>query len=426
VRNGHLIYQGIAEPLHKDSVSETITIDKWYKDHPNPVLRKALSIAILAGAFFMHPTINFAEDIKVDKWFQPTQQPVLRKVTRQTAGETRFELPRTILLSDWFKQACEPVRNKPRQLLGGEARTEVVSTEVITVDKWWRQISEPYFSKIRQQRYGESRFELPRTIFIDDWNQNIVQPYFSKLRQQRYGESRFEVPRDIFVSDWFLPTEQPRITKVRNVNTGETRTELAIISAEIITLDKWWQITQQPILRKTTRQAAGKFRFETPAQVFDWIQQQSQPVRRLLTRIYTQDYSIVSITVQELVTLDKWFKETNQPRIVKFRDARFGQYFVEVPRNILITDWWQTTQQPIIRKRHSLPVEYMVGNFLVALPVIENEVAMFHSRITTNVNEGSEITDANLSSGMTNVNTGSDIQPDELRLSSRIINRNAL
>jgi len=497
LRNNYIIYQEIAEPLHKDSVSETITVDKWYKDHPKPVLKKALSTAILAGSFFMHPTTSFAEDIKLDKWFQPTQQPVLRKVTRQTGGESRFEVPRTILLSDWLNSYPLQLKQPLRKLPSGDTRTEVVSSvEDVTVDKWFRLIEQPYFSKKRFYYTGESRFDIPRDMLISDWLSQYPNQLKQKIRKTDFGEYRFEVPRDILVSDWFRPTEQPRIIKLRNVNTGDTRTELEIVSAEIITLDKWWQITQQPTLRKVTRQpggefrfevprtillsdwwqaasqprivklrdsnfgnilvdfslpgvetitldkwfrqlneptrrkvtrqTAGEFRFEIPSLTFDWIQQQPQPVRKLITRVYTQDYSVRGITVQELVTLDKWFKETNQPRIVKFRDSRFGQYFVEVPRNILITDWWQTTQEPVIRKRHSLPVEYMVGNFLVALPIIESEIALFHSRITTNVNDQSEITDANLSSGITNVNTGSDIQPDELRLSSRIINRNAL
>src|SRR5258708_1398547 len=155
MRNGHLIYQSIADAITPVDV-ETITIDKWYQFQENPILRKSLTGAILAGSFFFFNTVSLEANAKVPDWHPQTNQPhrLVSKLPRQNTGEFRFEVPRTILLTDWFQET-----------------------------------KQPYFTKRREVNTGESRFELPRSLFITDWSAEIPdQNTVRKLIRQTGGE----------------------------------------------------------------------------------------------------------------------------------------------------------------------------------------------------------------------------------------------
>ena len=305
------------------AVPETITIDKWYKQHDNPV-RKGLQVAAIVSSFFFVPdavaesgawgqpqsqrqkkveirqtagetrtevVVSGGETITLDKWYRPASEPYFTKRREANTGQTFLDVPRTVLLTDWFQPASEPVRRKPTQLLGGEYRFEVPRT--ILLNDWFAEIRQPYFSKLRLLPYGEYRFEVPRTILVTDWFQpisqpsrvlkitvvgetrvdveetqdagimdwfrEVSQPYFSKKRNYFTGEFRFEVPREVLITDWFQPISVPYLKQPRQNLGGETRTEL-----EIVTLDDWFEAIAQPYLNRVAVNNGGEFVFDVP------------------------------------------------------------------------------------------------------------------------------------------------------------------
>jgi hypothetical protein len=98
--------------------AETITVDKWFKQHENPV-RKFVATAVVASSLFFVPVVAQPETITVDKWYQPISQPFKQPLRKVDFGEFRFELPRTILVSDWFQPAVQPSNKIRLRQTGG-------------------------------------------------------------------------------------------------------------------------------------------------------------------------------------------------------------------------------------------------------------------------------------------------------------------
>jgi len=91
----YVIYQDFTEaitPISTPSVPEEITIDKWLQPRDNPVLRKTLKTAILAGSFFFFNTVSLEAGAKVPDWHPQQNQPYIKIKMRQTAGVMRVEL----------------------------------------------------------------------------------------------------------------------------------------------------------------------------------------------------------------------------------------------------------------------------------------------------------------------------------------------
>lgn len=366
----HVILNGI----------ETITVDKWFNVQENPILRKVLSAAILAGSLFfvdseslkagpnfpswnpptnqrLVPTLprqhtgefrfEVPRTVLLSDWFQPASEPVRRKPTQLLGGESRFEVPRTVLLSDWYQQASEPLKQKTRQVLGGDTRTDIVAaSEIITVDKWYQLPSQPYFTKRRDPNTGEFRFELPRTILLSDWFQPQSQPYFSKFRDSKSGDVRVEI-ENITIDKWFRETSQPFFTKLRNANTGEFRFELP----RTILLTDWHNQLPEPVRRKQVQLLGGETRTDivSPVEIITvdkWYQLPNQPY---FSKLRNPHFGDVRVEIEN-ISLDKWYREIVQPFFTKRRDSNFGEFRFELPRDIVVTDWFKEITQPYFSK----------------------------------------------------------------------------
>jgi hypothetical protein len=394
-RQSYLIYQDIADPLRPIPVSETITVDKWFKDHPNPVLRKlSLSAAILAGSLFFSNTLaaNIPND-QLPTWHPAPNQPYNPKhKSRLNDGETRTELelvapPETITIDKWFTPIEQPRIVKTRQLLGGESRFE--QPREILVSDWFREVNQPYFTKRRFYHTGETRFEIPRDILITDWLPSYPNQLKQPRRDSNFGEYKFERQREIYIDDWQQPTNQPRqiFSKLPRLHTGDTRTELDLIVVETITVDKWVQQTnqpyfgrfrrapyiggqykfelprtilisdwfreiQQPYFSKRRNYFTGQYKFELPRTILvtDWFQPVQQPTYRRKTNVQLEDYGKpdIRIEISTDTQLNEWYQDIKQPYFTKRRFYHTGESRFEVPRTILVSDWFQAIQQPRI------------------------------------------------------------------------------
>lgn len=293
--------------LNPQSNFDGTNIDSWFCQSDSSPFKRIFPIAAIAASLFFIPVISQSENITLDKWYQPVSQP-LKQFTRQNlGGESRFEVPRTIIITDWFQAISEPVKRKPIQLLGGDVRTDI---EAITMDKWV---------------------------------QPVAQPYFSKRRDVPYGEYRFEVPRTILITDWFQPASEPIRRKLTQLLGGDTRTEI-----ETITFDKWQQPLNQPYFSKRRDIPSGEYRFELPRIIIisDWYQQASEPVRNKIRQLFDSNFRTEVVTSPEIITIDKWYNQISQPNFSKLRNVYTGEFRFEVPREILISDWYQQSDDP--------------------------------------------------------------------------------
>lgn len=327
MRGQYIIYQPLAEPIVQTYTPvlanpETITVDKWFKEQPNPVLRKSLQTAILAGSLFFVDTVSNSKiAAQVPEWVQPQSRPTYRVPQRNFGGQSVADT------------------------------TTPVAAETITLDKWFQPISQPYFSKTRQNFGGETRFEVPRTILITDWWQPIGKQLKQPIRKTDFGEFRFEVPRTILISDWFQPIQQPvRRIPQRNFG-GEFRFEVP----RTILLTDWWQPIGQPYFSKLRKVPSGEYRFEVPRTILvtDWFQPASEPVRRKVIRL--QGDFVKGQIIADDTQLNEWYQPASEPYFVKRRNYFTGEFRFETPRAILITDWFQPTQQPGFAKRQIIP-----------------------------------------------------------------------
>jgi hypothetical protein len=329
MRGGHLIYQSIAEPIKISAAAETVTVDKWYRQHPNPVLRNSLSSAIVAGSFFFLNTINANDaNARVPEWHPQINQPerLVSKLPRQHTGESRFEVPRDILLSDWFNQTSQPRIVKFPQLLGGETRTEVVAPaqEDITVDKWFQPVSQPFFSKKRQY-FGITAFtDVPRTILLSDWFAEIKQPRIIRRPQLLGGEARTEIVVEL--NKWFAPTQQPLILRRRVTLSGATILDVP----RTVLLTDWFAEIRQPYFSKKRQLLGGETRFEIPRDILltDWFVPTVEIIRRAMRQQNDSAY-VLYVPAPETITLDKWFAPIVQP-FLKFKRNPFGDFILNL------------------------------------------------------------------------------------------------
>lgn len=279
MRNGHVIYQEIADPILPAAASETITLDKWHQTQPNPVLRRSLQVAILAGSFFFFNTEALATGRKVPEWHPQQNQPgrLVNRLPRiQNNGEYRFEVPRTILVSDWFQPTGQPYFRRIARNIGAVIRTDIVAPqETITIDKWFQPSSQPFFRRLARIPGGQFRtdFSLPAPS-ISGWGQAIVQPLF------RHRQT--------------------------------ARLEIVIPVGEFVTIDKWFVPISQPRIRRQIRQAPNQPVFED-IQVSSWYVPSLQPLKLKVTRNFSGEFRVDVIQQQEVINLDKWYQPPSEP-----------------------------------------------------------------------------------------------------------------
>lgn len=125
-----------------------------------------------------------------------------------------------------------------------------------------------------------------------------------------------------------------------------------------ITIDKWYKQEDNPIRKiALTAALAGSFFFvDAPAEVITvdkWIQPTNQPQSKSKSRLQGGETRTDVVVAAEIVTLDKWYQIPNQPFFRK-RDSNTGEYRFEVPRDILTSDWFQATNEPVKQKVRQL------------------------------------------------------------------------
>ena len=365
--------------------------------HPNPILRVALSTAILAGSFFFGDAVSVksASDNAAQKpeWIQPQSQPYplpdKKKTLQAIEAGSFFYVDQSVVEKeksshpDWIplpklppSEWTRPTQNlggeafdvnqkwiekeksshpdwiplpknppsewtRPTQNLGGmESRSYVyAAAEVITVDKWFRLTEQPFFprslhaSRLEGFTIDRIRSLEPETFNRPDWIQPISQPFFprslhaSRLEGFTIDRIRSLEPETQNRADWHQPQAQPFFSARRilpAIQSGawfygdQQSTEIEKSKKE-----DWFHIQSVPYFPKRIHPSTLGYSVRAeillppsiPA-LFSWNVPQQQPVIKFLPRQNLGGEMVrptVWQVVVEVITVDKWFRETLQP-----------------------------------------------------------------------------------------------------------------
>lgn len=166
---------------------------------------------------------------------------------------------------------------------------------------------------------------------------------------------------------------QTVVITYERVTQYQSRFEPVLISAaapEDITLDKWWQPTQQPRFDKThtqylfTRPIIERVPSAPPENMTSdkWQPTTQQPLFDLSRSQYTYPTLFVDLkpiaAPSETITVDKWYSTTTNPRIRDRRVIPLNMAFRAGAESDAIDKWWQTISRPtfdIERLQHTYP-----------------------------------------------------------------------
>jgi len=290
-------YQIWARPTLPPAAAETITLDKWNRLTPDatPKLRKALSVAILAGScFFVSLGTSSAETPGLDKWMGELPDIIRRpkRVVPIEEAQPDFSVVSQVqILADWTPELPE-YRPTPRRLVRADSSYPLLTSwvEAPGLDKWLGEYPDIInrLKKPLQFNQVQSDFSIvvPELVTLDKW----IPSNPDRQREKHYPQhpdykepvltSWLEMPG----LDKWLGEYPDIINRVkRPLQFNELQPDYAMVVPEVITLDKW---------------------------------NPSVPVRFYIRPKLLQHgtYQNPLVIPPEVITLDKWFARMNEPR----------------------------------------------------------------------------------------------------------------
>jgi hypothetical protein len=337
-------------------------VDKFGQPPPSIHLRRR-NYGVCSGSTFVPPVPLF-----LDKWFEPPSQPTYSKRAvdlTQTIAPVTVPVAETVTIDKWFEPPSQPLKqpypfdlftvpghqqafayihgyedhwhpNYPawlarvrRGLSSGSAYVGLIS-ESVTLDKWYAAPSQPtYLPKRTGAEQGQS---------VTD----------TKLltQQEQVTISRFKAT----YPDW-LPRPYSEATYVASGYTGP------VVVSEVVTIDKWWQPSSQPIYLKRSPvldQDVTDSRLLTQQEsvsISKWGQPAPEVARR--RRYGVNSGSAFVGLISETVTLDKWFSPASQPLFQPSRipslvpEPAFVQVVAAGAEVVTLDKWWHEQPDPV-------------------------------------------------------------------------------
>jgi hypothetical protein len=229
-----------------------------------------------------------------------------------------------IELPDWNVSA-----SKDRSYITGAVMPQLTSwNERTTPDKWQPGTNQPYFPAKHSEYQYPSFFTDANSLTSkeratpDKWQPNTNQPYLTVTHREFNFPSSFlnSFPRpngEISTMDkWFKATEEPFFPTPHREYMTTGHMELSSAQRpERITLDKWFKNNEQPYFQtariNTTHQLVDVSPESPETLTTDWLQTQSQPLNK--TPFFQQPGAAFIKAPPEVITTDKWFRNTEQP-----------------------------------------------------------------------------------------------------------------
>lgn len=185
-----ILYPVLTEPvLTAAQQPEQVTESRWHQPLSQPVLRGALSAAILsAGLFWSGFTPAQAETITLDKWFHPLEQPapIPRRLSEYPALAYSYAVvPAGI--DGWGQPLAQPVLRKGPAASLIEASGENWAPRLPDLSLLWQQPLSLPTARIAPQfpaQIGPLFVSPPETITLDKW----YHPFGVPVRYQRTAE----------------------------------------------------------------------------------------------------------------------------------------------------------------------------------------------------------------------------------------------
>lgn len=330
-------YQGYVKPIDvTQPVGETITLDKWFQPLGEPVREhnwKKSLISFIAGAVLFFDINAAANANKFPEWNPKQNEPVrvVKNVNYITAGDFK-----------WSQDIIEP---KP--------------------DKWWRPLSEPVRVKENRNWVTAGDFKYDNEIIqpnISKWGQPISTPIWG-AKQERYKYPDFNIGWDEnilhpLIDKWGQPISIP----TRNIIRAPEYAYFSFVGqiSEPITLDKWFQLPQQPYLKIPNNYWTQKWfdidatQLTLPEVIYfgAWTQPISQRLyeKQQWRFLYPELTFYNPQSLIEIITMDKWWRPLQEPTRPKVNIVLLPQGVIQLDKEqtyIQLDRYWVRANEPV-------------------------------------------------------------------------------
>lgn len=359
----------LAGPISPPPLPNVADIDSFFRSLIQP-LRNQAAVRDwrqrLAGLDFVADIVNpGAATINVDGWYQPFSQPDRTVKRGAQLKEEFFGTPADIgQPGDGIIANVTTGQVFARSLLYQSTPYTpfVETTETITVDKWFANFREPVREKPGIKAHNQQFLAFvkagpfPETVSIDRWLQPLSGPVRVKPRATEFAPASVlgAPPTVASVSGWWKDLSTPPKAKARSAEyPAFFMGWLAVPSAEVVTVDKWYEPLSE--LKVKTKARAAEYPAFTygavpiPA-ITGLLTSPDQSVTFTRTRLYQ---SITTTPPPERITPDKWYQQLSEPKRFK-AGLRTGQqqalaYTTFIPTPSMAT-WYANLSQPYLKK----------------------------------------------------------------------------
>lgn len=368
-------YQAKVDPLVPITPPETLTLDKWYVKTSEPRFDVKRNQHLYPTFTVVDPSqLTQPERVSLDKWEQPQSLPKWDAKRQQQTYPSSFLNPLPI------------------------------GTPATSVDAAVNQTSTPYFRRPQNQFLYPAFSTDPNSLTLSEVPKIFSQEslVLSKIRSTQYQGLAFTqvvaTPELVTIDKWFQPTSVPVRRPIR-LTSGENTLVQIVNTVESITLDKWQQPTSQPRFDvRRNQHLYPSFSIDTnqltlteTPKVFE---QQSLVLSYPRSTQYQAFTFVNEGNLRELITLDKWFRETQLPRF----DIKRQQYLhptlfaslLPIPNAEVVTlDKWEQPQSlpTLLRKTAHLAPTFFADHYGLTLKevvkVFSNESVVIYRVRTT-------------------------------------------
>lgn len=312
------------------TVAERITLDKWFKETEKPRWYKTPLVP--EGYFSIDPNqLTQAERATLDKWFKETEKPRWVKqplVSEGSFGKDWISRGEDISLDKWFKEAEKP--RWIRQPLISEGHfsidaSQLTQAEYASLDKWFKETEKPRWRReplVQEGHFSVDPYLLTQAEFtsVDRWFKELEKPYFDIKRNQFIYPGHF--PDRLFVSP----------------------------GQEVITLDKYFVYERFRPTKAIPFIYEGSF---THTGIVSFVVGQSGNYyldfekHRVALNEGTQP---ITYAQQEIVTLDKFFKNLETPqkgKLLNLEQFVIDPYQLTLGEYITLDKYWKQAEEPV-------------------------------------------------------------------------------
>jgi len=355
-------YQVKAEPPFAATAAEIKTVDKYYQLPNQP--KQFPKYLVPEGHYSVDSRqLTQAERSSIDKYYQLPNQP--KMVRKELVAEGHFskdaQAQFPLQLTQWWGKYPDPFFSRKLIVPSDQVNPLVYqqAVEDVTADKWFRETEKPRWFKKPLVYEGLSIFDLQKEfpILINTvQNSHILYPL--KFQYQGRAYPVYPISAEIVTVDkWFRLTETPP-HKVRPlVSEGfPTIDPYQLTLAERSTIDKYWQQLSEPKRFKKPLVPEGISVFDTRefrVPVDRWFRETGLPPKtyKPLIREGQQVNDPFQLTQAERISYDKWFSPLERPRWDRKRlqhvfPSLFGQERLHVVEEVTLDKYWKQVAEP--------------------------------------------------------------------------------